>query len=99
MIRSGIRSRQDYYSASADPNRLSLGTQDGVAQQGIYRSRRSIDEMRRRPEALRTGAGNLRPVGWAQPYVSGMGKPSIEREDISANVGVEEERAKRQQNL
>jgi hypothetical protein len=80
-----IRSRLDYYAASADPSRATLGSDDPNAnpvQQGVFRSRRSIDEMRRRPEALRTGYGNIRVVGAGQPYQSGMGKPLIEREDV-----------------
>jgi|KBSMisStaDraftv2_1062788.scaffolds.fasta_scaffold16977_2 hypothetical protein len=83
MIRANrpLRSRQDYYAASADPGRVSLGTGD-IASQGYWRSQRSIDEMRRRPGALSTGMGNIRPVGMAQPYVSGVGNPLIESGDI-----------------
>jgi len=81
-----IRSRMDYYAANADPSRLSMGhanpEQMAQAQSGYWRSQRSVDEMRRRPNALRTGYGNLRPVGVGQPYMSGVGKPSIEREDL-----------------
>jgi hypothetical protein len=84
MIRAGrpIRSRLDYYAASADPNRVSLGGPVDIAAQGYWRSQRSVDEMRRRPGALSTGMGNLRPVGMAQPYQSGVGNPLIESGDI-----------------
>jgi len=91
MIRANrpIRSRMDYYAASADPGRPSLGTSDPSAS-GYWRSSRATEEMRRRPEALRTGAGNLRPIGMARPYVSGMGKPAIERADIETGADGEE---------
>jgi hypothetical protein len=85
MIRSNrpIRSRLDYYASNTDPTRLGMGAgQQDMAAVGYWRSQRSVDEMRRRPEALRTGYGNLRPVGIGQPYVSGMGKPAIERDDV-----------------
>jgi hypothetical protein len=75
-----IRSRMDYYAQSADPARVSLGTD--TASQGYWRSRRSIDEMRRRPGALSSGMGNIRPVGMGAPYQVGVGNPSIERGDI-----------------
>lgn len=79
-----IRSRQDYYAASADPARTTLGVQYDTASMGVaaFRSRRSVEEMRRRPDALRTGYGNIRPVGMAKPYASGVGTPSIERADF-----------------
>ena len=96
MIRAGrsIRSRQDYYAASADPGRSSLGGVYDPATMGVpaFRARRSVEEMRRRPEALRTGYGNFRQVGMAQPYASGVGTPAIERSDFGSYAEEERER-------
>jgi hypothetical protein len=81
-----LRSRQDYYAASADPSRISLGADFNQATSGPLnlRPRRTIEEMRRRPEAVRTGAANLRRVGVGMPYLSGVGKAAFERGDITS---------------
>ena len=96
-----LRSRQDYYAASADPSRISLGADYDQASSGPLnmRSRRTVEEMRRRPEAVRTGAANLRRVGVGLPYLSGVGKPVFDRHDITSIDTPAEAERKRDQGL
>ena len=69
-----IRNRQTAYS---DPHRSVYGPQYDPAVNGVFRSINSAEEFKRRPESLRTGAGQLRPNGMAVPYAPGIGVPLI----------------------
>ena len=96
-----LRSRLDYYAASADPSRISLGADYDTAKSGPLnmRARRTIEEMRRRLAAVSTGAGNLRWVGQGKPYLSGVAKPIFDRHDITSIDTPAEAERKREQGI